>query len=76
MWQDKLKEIIYILENSNVNEIEVNFWGRKYRVSKQANVVQDTSISTARSPKSVQEYQSVSPEESEASDLMTHLLLM
>ena len=39
MWQDKLKEIIYILENSNVNEIEVNFWGRKYRVSKQANVV-------------------------------------
>ena len=27
MWQDKLKEIIYILENSNVNEIEVNFWG-------------------------------------------------
>jgi len=34
MWQDKLKEIIYILENSNVNEIEVNFWGRKYRVVK------------------------------------------
>ena len=39
MWQDKLKEIIYILENSNVNEIEVNFWGIKYRVSKQASVV-------------------------------------
>ena len=39
MWQDKLKEIIYILENSDVNEIEVNFWGRKYRVSKQASVV-------------------------------------
>ena len=57
MWQDKLKEIIYILENSNVNEIEVNFWGRKYRVSKQANVVvQDTSIPTERSPRSVQEY--------------------
>ena len=34
MWQDKLKEIIYILENSNVNEIEINFWGRKYRVVK------------------------------------------
>ena len=45
MWQDKLKEIIYILENSNVNEIEVNFWGRKYRVAKHANiVVQDDSI--------------------------------
>ena len=39
MWQDKLKEIIYILENSNVNEIEVSFWGRKFRVSKQAGVV-------------------------------------
>ncbi len=38
MWQDKLKEIIYILENSNVNEIEVNFWGRKYRVTKSASV--------------------------------------
>ena len=38
MWQDKLKEIIYILENSNVNEIEINFWGRKYRVSKLAGV--------------------------------------
>ena len=38
MWQDKLKEIIYILENSNVNEIEVNFWGRKYRVSKGASM--------------------------------------
>ena len=44
MWQDKLKEIIYILENSDVNEIEVNFWGRKYRVSKQASVlVQESS---------------------------------
>ena len=38
MWQDKLKEIIYILENSNVNEIEVNFWGRKFRVTKGATV--------------------------------------
>ena len=45
MWQDKLKEIIYILENSDVNEIEVNFWGRKYRVSKQASVVvQESSV--------------------------------
>ena len=37
MWQDKLKEIIYILENSNVNEIEVTFWGRKVRVVKNAS---------------------------------------
>ena len=34
MWQDKVKEIIYILENSNVNEIEVAFWGKKIRVIK------------------------------------------
>ena len=44
MWQDKLKEIIYILENSNVNEIEVNFWGRKYRVVK--NAILSTSVSS------------------------------
>ena len=61
MWQDKLKEIIYILENSNVNEIEVNFWGRNYRVSKQANVViQDGSIPIEKSPRSVNEDQNIS----------------
>ena len=61
MWQDKLKEIIYILENSDVNEIEVNFWGRKYRVSKQANVVvQDGSIPIEKSPRSVNEDQNIS----------------
>jgi acetyl-CoA carboxylase biotin carboxyl carrier protein len=38
MWQDKLKEIIYILENSNVNEIDIHFWGRKYRVVKSPGV--------------------------------------
>ena len=36
MWQDKVKEIIYILENSNVNEIEVTFWGKKIRVIKKS----------------------------------------
>ena len=39
MWQDKLKEIIYILENSNVNEIEVSFWGKKFRVVKSSSMV-------------------------------------
>lgn len=39
MWKNKLKEIIYILENSNVNEIEVSFWWRKFRVSKQPTIV-------------------------------------
>jgi len=43
MWQDKLKEIIYILENSNVNEIEVNFWGRKYRVVKNVSPLLEKS---------------------------------
>ena len=37
MWQDKLKEIIYILEHSDVNEIEVRFWGKTYRVVKTAS---------------------------------------
>ena len=39
MWQDKVKEIINILENSNVNEIEVTFWGRKIRVVKNASEI-------------------------------------
>ena len=38
MWQDKLKEIIYILENSDVNEIKATFWGRKFRVVKSASL--------------------------------------
>ena len=39
MWQDKLKEIIYILENSNINEIEVTFWGRRFRAVKDIPVI-------------------------------------
>ena len=39
MWQEKLKEIIYILENSNVNEIEVSFWGKKFRVVKSGSSI-------------------------------------
>jgi acetyl-CoA carboxylase biotin carboxyl carrier protein len=38
MWQDKLKEIIYILEHSDVNEIDVTFFGKRYRVVKSASV--------------------------------------
>ena len=35
MWQDKIKEIIYLLENSTVNEIDLTFWGgRRFRVIK------------------------------------------
>lgn len=44
MWQDKLKEIIYILEQSDVHEIDITFWGRKYRVVKSPGVIQGNSI--------------------------------
>ena len=48
MWQDKLKEIIYILENSDVNEIEVTFWGKKIRVLKNSpNINTDLSDATS-----------------------------
>ena len=36
MWQDRLKEILYILENSDVNEIDVTFFSIRYRVVKEA----------------------------------------
>ena len=49
MWQDRLKEIIYILENSNVNEIEVSFWGRKYRVVKKPNTISDIPVQKGKS---------------------------
>ncbi len=37
-WQDKVKEIIYLLENSSVNEIDVTFWGRRFRVVKSPGI--------------------------------------
>ena len=55
MWQDKLKEIIYILENSDINEIEVTFWGKKIRVMKNSpNITTDSSdeISNTKNIKS------------------------
>ncbi len=39
MWKNKLKELIYILEHSDINEIEATFWGRKYRVVKNATMM-------------------------------------
>ena len=45
MWQDKVKEVINILENSNVNEIEITFWGRKIRVVKNASSILSNSVS-------------------------------
>ncbi len=44
MWQNKLKEIIYLLENSDVNEIEASFWGRKYRVVKSPSTIMSDTV--------------------------------
>ena len=49
MWQDKLKEIIHIRENSNVNEIEIKSWGHQYRVVKNPGVTTN-SISNVEQP--------------------------
>ena len=54
MWQDKLKEIIYILENSDVNEIEVTFWGKKFRVLKNSPNVTTSSLNKAINTKNSQ----------------------
>jgi|TARA_X000000368_G_scaffold299387_1_gene238422 acetyl-CoA carboxylase biotin carboxyl carrier protein len=39
MWKDKIKEIIYMLENSDINEIEVRFWFKKIKVTKKPPVL-------------------------------------
>ena len=51
MWQDKVKEVISILENSDVNEIEITFWGRKIRVVKNASSILSNSVSAT--PKTI-----------------------
>ena len=45
MWQDKIKEIIYLLDNSDVNEIDVTFWGRRFRVVKSVAIVNQAEAS-------------------------------
>ena len=54
MWQDKLKEIIYILEISDVNEIEVTFWGKKIRVLKNSPNVTTSSPDKTINTKDIQ----------------------
>ena len=51
MWQDRLKEILYILENSGVNEIDVTFFGIRYRVVKEAPGVEEGRPEATVSPK-------------------------
>ena len=50
MWKDKLKEVIYILENSNINEIEVRFWFSKIKVTKDAPIINTDSESLSEQP--------------------------
>jgi acetyl-CoA carboxylase biotin carboxyl carrier protein len=51
MWQDRLKEILYILENSDVNEIDVTFFGIRYRVVKEAPGVEEGLPKATAAPK-------------------------
>ena len=54
MWKDRLKEVIYILENSNINEIEVRFWFRKIKVTKNPPIV-NTDHDTLSKETTIQE---------------------
>ena len=48
MWQDKIKEIIYLLENSKVNEIDLTVWGRRFRVGKNPPEVLSDDLNSDR----------------------------
>ena len=52
MWKDKIKEIIYMLENSNVNEIEVKSWFNKIKVTKKPSIlnVDSSKVSSQNVP--------------------------
>ena len=70
MWQSKLKEIIRIIEDSEVNEIEVTFWGRKYRVVKNRNMDasiknKNTTVDLSKQDQDVVNNQNVSEKTSE-----------
>ena len=67
MWQDKLKEVIYILENSNMNEIDVTFWGRRFRVVKSAGLNINPDSKPVASPTNDQS----KTDESEKSEIIT-----
>ena len=64
MWQDRLKELLYILENSNVNEIDVTFLGIRYRVVKEAPGVEEGLPEATVSPKQTSDQPDI-PEMSE-----------
>ena len=64
MWQDRLKELLYILENSDVNEIDVTFLGIRYRVVKEAPRVEEGLPEATVSPKQTSDQPDI-PEMSE-----------
>ena len=43
-WDKKLQKIISILESSDINEIEISFFGRKFKVTKSSTVVNEALI--------------------------------
>ena len=59
-WQVRLQRLIEILETSEINEIELGFWGRKFRVSK---TVSPTVVTSGN-----REVQTVTVQETEVSD--------
>ena len=63
MWKNRLKELLYILENSNVNEIDVTFFGVRYRVVKEPSV-HDESLPAAENEVSNDSKQTIDSDES------------
>ena len=59
-WQVRLQRLIEILETSEINEIELGFWGRKFRVSKTVS----PTVVTSRN----REVQTVTIQETEVSE--------
>ena len=56
MWKDRIKEIIYMLENSDINEIEVRFWFKKIKVTKKPpilNVDPNENQNIIQAPKTI-----------------------
>ena len=69
MWKNRLKELLYILENSNVNEIDVTFFGVRYRVVKEPSV-HDESLPAAENEVSNDSKQTIESDEALASEVL------
>ena len=67
MWKDKLKEVIYILENSDINEIEVRFWFRKIKVTKNPPIIKSDLSNVSDITPSNLDQPTVLPDEKEES---------